>query len=384
MKMVLKMSQQIKQVDMYIINKTSNRIEKIESTTFKQLGFKEREHLQEWIANNPECLNEELLIIQKEFDGFNDTYERLDLLAIDKQGNLVIIENKLDDTGRDVTWQVMKYASYCSTLNSLQILSIFSDYLTKTGSTEKAEELLEEFLETEDFREKLNIGNSQRMMLIAGEFRKEVTSTVLWLLNNGLRLQCFKATPYRLGDQLFLNMEQIIPIKETEDYVISMANKTRDEVGTQEQMKERHIIRRKFWTAYLKEINKASQLYQNVSPSKDHWISAGSGISGVTYTSVATGDYIRLELAIWGKSQDENKAVFDALFAKKQSIESTFGNGLVWERLDDKKMSRIKFELPDVSISNEEDWDKMIQFMVGVVPKFEAAFKKPIQELTRR
>lgn len=100
---------------MYIINKDTNRIEKIESTTFKQLGFKEREHLQEWIANNPSCLNEDLLIIQKEFDGFNDTSERLDLLALDKQGNLVIIENKLDDTGRDVTWQVLKYSSYCST-----------------------------------------------------------------------------------------------------------------------------------------------------------------------------------------------------------------------------------------------------------------------------
>tara|TARA_B110000503_G_C7116707_1_gene400711 strand:+ start:1116 stop:1385 length:270 start_codon:yes stop_codon:yes gene_type:complete len=89
---------------MYIINKQTNRIEKIESTTFKHLGFRERENLQEWIANNPSCLNEDILIIQKEFDGFFDTNERLDLLAIDKQGNLVIIENKLDDTGKNVTW----------------------------------------------------------------------------------------------------------------------------------------------------------------------------------------------------------------------------------------------------------------------------------------
>lgn len=41
------------------------------------------------------CTGEELLIIQKEFDGFDDTRERLDLLALDKDGNLVIIENKL-------------------------------------------------------------------------------------------------------------------------------------------------------------------------------------------------------------------------------------------------------------------------------------------------
>ena len=56
----------------------------------------------------PDALGEELLIIQKEFDGFADTRERLDLLALDKNGQLVIIENKLDDTGRDVVWQAVQ------------------------------------------------------------------------------------------------------------------------------------------------------------------------------------------------------------------------------------------------------------------------------------
>lgn len=368
---------------MYIIDKSKNRIEKIESTTFKQLGFKEREHLQEWIANNSSCLNEDLLIIQKEFDGFNDTYERLDLLALDKQGNLVIIENKLDDTGRDVTWQVLKYASYCATLNASQIITIFSQYLSKIGSNENAEEVLESFLETEDFRERLNIGNSQRLMMIAGEFRKEVTSSVMWLLNYGLRLQCFKATPFKLQEQLFLNMEQIIPIKEAEDFVISMAKKSREEVGAQEQNKERHSIRLRFWTLYLKEINKFTSLYQNVSPSKDSWMGGGSGMSYVGYNSVSTRNYIRIELYINSGNKDNNKAIFDSLFAKKDSIEAEFGQPLIWERLDDKVTAKIKFELTGVSIYKEEDWQKMIAFMVKYVPKFEAALKKPIQELSR-
>jgi RecB family endonuclease NucS len=86
---------------MYLINKNENKIEKVAERTFSELGFKERENLQEWIANNPDCLGEDLLIIQKEFDGFNDTNERLDLLALDKQGNIVVIENKLDDSGKD-------------------------------------------------------------------------------------------------------------------------------------------------------------------------------------------------------------------------------------------------------------------------------------------
>lgn len=116
---------------MFIVNKETNRINKIESKTFHEFGFKEREHLQEWIANYPDCLGEELLIIQKEFDGFNDTNERLDLLAIDKTGILVVIENKLDDTGKDVTWQSLKYVSYCSTLSKQQIKDIYQAYLDK-------------------------------------------------------------------------------------------------------------------------------------------------------------------------------------------------------------------------------------------------------------
>ena len=47
-------------------------------------------------------------------------------------------------------------------------------------------------------------------------------------------------------------------------------------------------------------------------------------------------------------------------------------------------MSRIKFELKDVSVFNEEDWQKMFGFMGQHVPKFEAAFKKPIQLLSRK
>lgn len=60
-------------------------------------------------------------------------------------------------------------------------------------------------------------------------------------------------------------------------------------------------------------------------------------------------------------------------------FETLYGNSLEWERLTDKRMSRIKFDHQGVSIFNEEDWQKMFGFMGQHVPKFEAAFKTPIQ-----
>ena len=61
---------------MYQRDKINNDLIKLEPRQFSDLGFKERDHLQEWIAKNPEVLGEELLIIQKEYAGFNDTKER--------------------------------------------------------------------------------------------------------------------------------------------------------------------------------------------------------------------------------------------------------------------------------------------------------------------
>ena len=133
---------------MYEIDKAGNKISKLNEKTFSELGFKEKEHLQEWLAGNPEALGEDLLIIQKEFAGFQDTNERLDLLALDKHGNLVVIENKLDDSGRDVTWQVLKYASYCSSLTKEDVRHIYQEYLLKIGEATSAEDKLSEFFES--------------------------------------------------------------------------------------------------------------------------------------------------------------------------------------------------------------------------------------------
>lgn len=105
---------------MYRIDAEANRILPLEVKRFS-----ERFHLQGWLENAPDAFGEELLIIQKEFDSFDDTPERLDLLALNKDGNLVIIENKLDDSGRDVVWQALKYASYCANLSRAQVIDIY-------------------------------------------------------------------------------------------------------------------------------------------------------------------------------------------------------------------------------------------------------------------
>lgn len=364
---------------MYLIDTNSNRIKNLSKKTFTELGFKERQHLQEWLANKPEALDEELLIIQKEFDGFNDTNERLDLLALDKDGNIVVIENKLDDTGRDVTWQVLKYASYCSTLSKEQIKNIYQSFLDKNGLGEIATEKLATFYNQEYDEIAINQGNTQRMILVAANFRKEVTSTVLWLMNYKLRIQCFRATPFALEEQLFLTLEQIIPTKDTEDFIISMAGKTQDEIATQESLKSRHHLRFEFWTKMLPRLKGKTPIFQNSSPSKDHWLSAGgTGISGARYSMLITKTYVGVQLEFGRSNKDDNKKLFDELLELKNEIEMNFGQPLNWERLDDNISSRISFNLEGVNVFIKDDWEKMFEFLTINIIKFEEVFKNPL------
>lgn len=367
---------------MFIVNKETNTIKKIENKTFHDFGFKEREHLQEWIANYPECLGEDFLIIQKEFDGFNDTNERLDLLALDKSGSLVIIENKLDDTGKDVTWQVLKYISYCSTLSKQQIKEIYQSYLDKSSLNRDAEDNIVEFFNNKPFNEISLNENDQRMILVAGKFRKEVTSTVMWLLNHGIQAQCFKVEPYEYNNQVLLDIEQIIPVKEAEEYIIKMADKTRIEKEIKETNRDIFELRKVFWIELLERFNMISPQYKNVNPGGDHWLSSGSGVSGIPFNFVVTKSYAAVEIIINKGSKEENKKIYDKLFAEKETIENIYGSALTWERLDDKKSSRITDKLFDIDITNREDWDKIKDFLCEAMVKFEKSLKSSLKKAT--
>lgn len=376
---------------MFTVNHQTNRISPVRTKKFSELGFTERKHLQEWLAHEPSALGEELLIIQKEFDGFDDTRERLDLLALDKDGNLVIIENKLDDSGRDVVWQALKYASYCASLTKAQIVDIYQQYLDRYEPVTAEVDLLNapasasaricEFLDAPDLDElKLNLGNSQRIMLVAANFRKEVTSTALWLLGQGISIACFKITPYSLGEQLLINIDQIIPTPEAKELMIGINAKEAEEKTTEVVLKNRHTVRREYWERALEAFQKsACQLYNNISPSKDHWLSAGSGLSGCPYNLIFLQKELRVELCISRGVTEENKYLFDLLSQSKQDIEHTFGAELEWMRLDEKKSCRIQFSTKADGF-NKDTWPQAVAWHLEQMTKLEKALKGPLQK----
>lgn len=173
----------------------------------------------------------------------------------------------------------------------------------------------------------------------------------------------------------FSTLKKLLPLFELEDeLLIKYADTDSGNVPN------RFNVRREYWKQLLPLIID-TELFSNVNPTKDHWISSGAGISGLAYTFVITGKYVRIELSISSSSKEQNKKYFNKLLSQKESIENIFGGELEWEELSNYKMSRIKYELGDVNLFDKNDWEKMNEFLVTYLPKFEKALQSAIKNL---
>lgn len=359
---------------MFLIDATNRKAVSLEKKAFSALNLSERYDLQEWIADNPSILGERLLIIQKEFAGFSDTRERLDLLALDENGNLVIIENKLDDSGKDVVWQALKYVSYCATLTKAEICDIYQNYLSE-GLI--AKDLIAEFFDNLDFESiRLNPNDGdQRIIFVAANFRKEVTSTVLWLRDHGVDITCIKVSVYQDDGKMYLDTEQILPIKDIGDYQIKLIAKKQEDIISSGEEATRQKLIRKFWEKALPELRKKTGLFTNVSPSADHWLTGSSGYSGVAFNPIILKDKARAEMYIDTGNADWNKRIFDRLYAEKEEYERKFGAEIDWQDLPSKRACRICVFYTDSGLLDFEHWDNAINFLAENIAKLMEVFK---------
>lgn len=359
---------------MYRYDSETNRIIPIKTSTFADLGLRERQNLQEWLAAHPEALGD-LLIIQKEFSGFDGTQERLDLLALDRDGNLVVIENKLDDSGRDVAWQALKYTAYVSGMTSDDIVRTFQSYL---GDTVDAKQKLKEFFDCSSLDDiSLNHGNNQRIILVAANFRQEVTATVLWLNSRQIDVRCFRVTPYEHNQEVLIDIEQIIPIPETAEYMVRVSAKEAEEKVREARYK---IIAYEYWTELLK-VFKDSGLHRfdNVGPKQTLWLDAHFNVRGCALSLNHGKSEIRVQLKL-GRSKPENKWLFNQLYERKDQFEAVFGDRLDWDMLPEAIVSRVSYAKAADGY-NKEEWPEMIAWMAENIRKFDDTFTEEVKKL---
>jgi hypothetical protein len=148
------------------------------------------------------------------------------------------------------------------------------------------------------------------------------------------------------------------------------------------ELAERHVLRLKFWKGLLERAKEKGVLtHADRSPGKESWISGPSGKSGLRFNyNIWIDDDAAVELYIDTESAEENKAIFDGLFARKAEIEKAFGGALEWERLDEGKASRIRCTFHKGGLSaGEDNWPAIWDVMVDGMRRLVGAMKPRVQ-----
>jgi len=213
---------------MAIYEISSDKFRKIDETSFSNAGLRERQDLQRLLRSQIEIVSPDTLVISEEFSQWEDSNRRIDLLGIDKDANLVVIELKRTEDGGHMELQSIRYAAMISAMTFERAVEVYTGYLKRNGSTENARLSLLEFLEWGEPDED-RFAQDVRIVLVSAEFSKELTTSVIWLNERGLDIECVRIKPYSDNGRILADIQQVIPLPEAEDYRVRLKEKQQRE-----------------------------------------------------------------------------------------------------------------------------------------------------------
>jgi hypothetical protein len=185
---------------------------KVEETKFKKEKLLE-EHLEDWISSDPSILGEPLLIIGRQVL-IPDTKDRLDLLALDPQGNAVIIELKRGKLKDPVDMQALRYASYISKWSFEEFESLARNHMKKVGDSDfNFNAVYESFCTDSGVDEIPDLNKDQRAIVVGSSVRDKLGSVALWLFEHGIEIKVIEVNAYKDGNGFFIEPSTVVPLQ---------------------------------------------------------------------------------------------------------------------------------------------------------------------------
>ncbi len=209
---------------MAIYEISSDKFRKIDETSFSIAGLRERQDLQRLLRCQIEIVAPDTLVISEEFMEWQDSNRRIDLLGIDKNAKLVVIELKRTEDGGHMELQSIRYAAMVSAMTFARAVEVYTDYLEKIESNKDALASILDFLDWDEPDED-QFAQEVRIVLVSAEFSRELTTTVIWLNESGLDIECVRIKPYNDNGRILADVQQITPLPEAEDYRVRLKEK---------------------------------------------------------------------------------------------------------------------------------------------------------------
>lgn len=308
-------------------------IAKLQRVALREVWKHEALDFTKWLQDNIDVLNEVI-----DIDLSNPESEQaagafiVDIVAEDKSGNPVIIENQLEKSDHDHLGKMLTY-------------------LVQMGA--------------------------KSAIWIVADPRPEHINTITWLNEcSSANFYLLKLEAVKIGDSAHAPLLTLIA--HPTDNAKELGERKRE-------IAERYLIRERFWIQLLDLAKQKTKLHANISTTQHSWLGTSAGRRGLGFNYVLRKNEGQVELYIdLGIDKDrENKEIFDKLFKHKAEIEESFGEKLEWERLEGKRACRIRKIISIGGYRDEDDrWPRVQEEMVDAMIRLEAALKPYISKLS--
>jgi hypothetical protein len=250
---------------------------------------------------------------------------RCDLVAKDEtSGVTVIIENQLEGTNHDHLGKIITYAS---------------------GLDAKV------------------------IVWIVKEAKEEHRAAIEWLNNNtseSINFFLIEIHAYRIGSSDPAPKFEVV--EKPNDFVKRSKVKTTDNDLNKSQS-ERLV----FWEQFNQVLVSRGKPFNVRKATTDHWydVAIGSSEAHIAIDLINKDGNIVVELYI-----SNNKEVFDDLFSKREEIEQELGFDMTWDRLNNKKASRIKYYIQGLNFDDHSNYEDLMRQAIDTAVKMREVFKK--------
>ena len=206
---------------------------------------------------------------------------------------------------------------------------------------------------------------------IVKQAREEHKSAIEWLNNNtnsDINFFLIELHAYKIGDSKPAPQFQIV--EKPNDFIKFSKNKTNSDSLNKSQSE-----RLEFWNRFNDRLIEKGKPFNVRKATTNHWysISIGTSEAHVSVSLINQDSNIIIELYI-----NDDKKLFDKLYANREEIEAKFGHKLIWDKLENKKASRIKYYINGLNFDDHSNYDELIDESIDLATKMRDIFKKLI------
>jgi len=303
-------------------------IGKLTEVDVRELWKHEQYDFSNWLAKdeNLEYLNDIIGLTLTDVD--KEVYVgpyRCDIVARDEtSGITVIVENQLEGTNHDHLGKIITYASGV---------------------------------------------NAKVMIWIVKEAKEEHRAAIEWLnnnTNNDVNFFLIEIHAYKIGDSDAAPKFEVV--EKPNDFVKRSKAKTDD--GDLNKSQGERLA---FWEHFNQVVIARGKPFNLRKATTDHWydVAMGSSDAHITIDLVNKDGRIVVECYI-----NDNKDLFDTFEDHKEEIEGMLGFKLIWDRLDGKKASRIKYRIEGLNFDDHSNYDDLMNRTIDTAVKMRDTFKK--------